>query len=247
MSGGLVLCSKSKEVDSSLRQMFESRKISKRYLAIVSGKLNPPSGKIDFPLADKPSFTRYKALQCSRSGAFGDGWITTVELYPITGRKHQLRRHMAMVGHPIIGDEVHGKLPLPLAPDTCPYGSGLNNLYLWAVEMKFDHPFMCISEVDTSENSFKHRDIYLGNCDDLVARMNSKCSDVNEQETKRHKSDKSEVICQADMIPRREIIRVVIPEPPMYEALRKLEIGRWHESRNSETNAVDLEERVNFS
>jgi hypothetical protein len=102
--GGLVLCSKSKEVESSLRQIFHDRLISKRYVAIVSRKLLPLKGEISFPLDQKPSLTRYSVVSHTRSGSYGE-WISTVTLHPVTGRTHQLRRHLKYIGHPIIGED----------------------------------------------------------------------------------------------------------------------------------------------
>lgn len=58
---------------------------------------------IDHPLEGKPCYTLYRVLGYSRCGRFG-GWMTSVALSPVTGRKHQLRQHMALLGHPIVGD-----------------------------------------------------------------------------------------------------------------------------------------------
>ena len=57
-------------------------------------------------LDDKAASSRWRAVQHVRS--LKHGWITKVELWPHTGRKHQLRRHMRHVGHPILGDPVYG-------------------------------------------------------------------------------------------------------------------------------------------
>ena len=61
------------------------------------------SYKVTLPLDGKQCCTTYKVLSYSRCPRYG-GWITSVELSPVTGRKHQLRRHMAALGHPIVGD-----------------------------------------------------------------------------------------------------------------------------------------------
>ena len=63
-------------------------------------------GEVESPINGKPSLTRYEVIRRTRCDdpRAGGGWITTVDLYPVTGRKHQLRRHMKMLGHPIWGD-----------------------------------------------------------------------------------------------------------------------------------------------
>lgn len=58
---------------------------------------------VDLTLGGKPCYTLYKVLGYSRAGRFG-GCMTAVALSPVTGRKHQLRQHMAALGHPIVGD-----------------------------------------------------------------------------------------------------------------------------------------------
>lgn len=76
--------------------------VRKTYLAIVVGKLEG-SGVIDSPIHGKPSRSRWHVLSCVRSAA--SGWVTTLRLHPETGRRHQLRRHLAeQLACPILGD-----------------------------------------------------------------------------------------------------------------------------------------------
>ncbi|KAK3270575.1 hypothetical protein CYMTET_21033 [Cymbomonas tetramitiformis] len=82
------------------------RRVTKRYRAVVIGRL-VGRGQIDTPLPDKQNrlqtaTTEYQAVQCTPSKQYGD--ITTVDLWPHTGRTHQLRRHLAGIGHAIVGD-----------------------------------------------------------------------------------------------------------------------------------------------
>jgi hypothetical protein len=58
---------------------------------------------VDMPVEGRPSFSLYQVLGYSRSSRYG-GWVTSVALSPVTGRKHQLRRHMAALACPIVGD-----------------------------------------------------------------------------------------------------------------------------------------------
>jgi 23S rRNA-/tRNA-specific pseudouridylate synthase len=69
------------------------------------GKLEG-EGEIDEALDGKAASSRWRAVEHVRS--LKHGWITKVELWPHTGRKHQLRRHLRHVGHPILGDPVYG-------------------------------------------------------------------------------------------------------------------------------------------
>jgi len=65
---------------------------------------------------------------------FISGFVTTVDLWPVTGRKHQLRRHLASLGHPILGDDRYGgpRHKASLLPN--------ENLCLWALEVTLEHP-----------------------------------------------------------------------------------------------------------
>ena len=101
-TGGLVVCSKSKASEVNLMKCFRSKYIKKTYLAIVAGKLEPSAGIIDKKIGDKESRTLYEVVKYTRSVQYG--WLSTVKLWPVTGRKHQLRRHMAELNHSIIGD-----------------------------------------------------------------------------------------------------------------------------------------------
>jgi hypothetical protein len=58
---------------------------------------------VDMAVEGRPSYSLYQVLGYSRSSRYG-GWVTSVALSPVTGRKHQLRRHMAALGCPIVGD-----------------------------------------------------------------------------------------------------------------------------------------------
>jgi 23S rRNA pseudouridine1911/1915/1917 synthase len=114
-TSGVLLIARSYEAAVALKRAFAKRRVHKRYLAIVHGALDG-DGLIDLPLglmqgglvrvkmevrADGlPSRTRFRAL--SRHGDF-----TLVECLPETGRQHQIRAHLAAIGHPIAGDKLY--------------------------------------------------------------------------------------------------------------------------------------------
>ena len=127
-TGGLVIVAKRADTRTELGRLFQSRDVHKRYLALLVGRLEG-EGEVDEPLEGRQAVSRYRAT--NHSPSLHGEWITTVDLFPRTGRTHQLRKHMAHLGHPILGDEKYGILGLILR------GQGL---FLWAVQLSFRHP-----------------------------------------------------------------------------------------------------------
>jgi tRNA pseudouridine32 synthase/23S rRNA pseudouridine746 synthase len=135
-TSGLMVFARGAGMQRKLSQMFQAREVSKRYIAVVSGRLEQEVGEINLPLIcdwpnrpkqmvdhalGKSSLTRYRLLGL-------DGFSSCVELEPITGRTHQLRLHMAAIGHPILGDALYGD------------ESSAPRLLLHASSLGFDHP-----------------------------------------------------------------------------------------------------------
>ncbi len=104
-TSGLVLVAKTERAQVLMGQQFENKTIRKRYKAVVIGKLKNKKGKINSPVDFKKSLTEYEVVQEFKSQKYGD--LTLVDLYPITGRTHQLRIHMSEMGHPIVGDKLY--------------------------------------------------------------------------------------------------------------------------------------------
>jgi 23S rRNA pseudouridine1911/1915/1917 synthase len=117
---GLILIAKTDEAHWRLAGQFERRTIKKTYLAIVHGLVELDSDLIDAPLGinqkfreryavrtdiGKPAQTVYIVKERFKIGSAG---YTLLELQPKTGRTHQLRVHLAHIGHPIIGDVTYG-------------------------------------------------------------------------------------------------------------------------------------------
>jgi 23S rRNA-/tRNA-specific pseudouridylate synthase len=136
-TGGVMLCSKSKLAERTMMVCFRYKLIHKKYIAIVIGKLEPAEGLITTPLSGKAACTRYAVTSHTRSAQYG--WVSTVELWPITGKKHQLRKHMQSVGHSIVGDRNYTQ---PQLWDRLVH-SGIPHMFLWAVEITFPHPKYC--------------------------------------------------------------------------------------------------------
>jgi tRNA pseudouridine32 synthase/23S rRNA pseudouridine746 synthase len=138
-TSGLMVFARGDIMQSRLSQMFRERGMEKRYLALVAGKLQTASGEIALALNSdwenrpkqrvdiaegKPSLTRYCMLTYD---ALTNS--SRVELEPITGRTHQLRVHLAAIGHPILGDALYGD------SDAAP------RLMLHASMLSFIHPY----------------------------------------------------------------------------------------------------------
>lgn len=118
VTSGVLICAKHQKALDWLQTQFADRKANKTYVAVVQGTLKEAAAVIDMPIERNP-----KKPQTFRVGAGGKPAITTykvinsndtyslVELKPQTGRTHQLRVHMAELGHPILGDILYGGAP----------------------------------------------------------------------------------------------------------------------------------------
>ena len=117
-TSGLLVLGRGETAHSDLSRQFRERQTEKRYIAVVAGLLADDAGEVDLPLIvdwpnrplqkvdfeiGKPSLTRFRVIA---RDPLSD--TTRVELEPVTGRSHQLRVHMAALGHPILGDELYG-------------------------------------------------------------------------------------------------------------------------------------------
>lgn len=116
-TSGLVLVSKHKEAEKYLKGLFEAKKVHKRYLALVRGRLEKELF-IDAPIRKNRDYSTVKLKVLVGDGGksaqtivrplevFGD--MTLVEAVPLTGRQHQIRAHLFHVKHPIVGDPIYG-------------------------------------------------------------------------------------------------------------------------------------------
>jgi len=109
-TSGLILVAKTKEAARHFSRLLgEERTVVKRYLAVCKGIPEQTEGviraDIDVRGAVKSSETRYRLLS-------GDGEFSLLELELGTGRMHQIRRHLAMTGNPVLGDDKYGDFTL---------------------------------------------------------------------------------------------------------------------------------------
>lgn len=131
-----------------LSRLFRERLVDKRYVAVLDGCLDRASGEVDLPLiCDWPNRPRQKVdfeigkhslTKFVRLGVDHVRNTTRVELEPITGRSHQLRVHMAALGHPILGDELYGTDDDPRTDRLTLHATDLSFIHpLTAAEMRF--------------------------------------------------------------------------------------------------------------
>ena len=155
-TSGVLLFALNSEIANLMCQQFEQKTVQKSYLAIVRGYLQG-EGRIDYPLkiqldkiADKfaqedkapqEAVTDYEGLNIVEMpyavGRYQTTRYSLVKLTPQTGRKHQLRRHMKHIFHPILGDTQYGDLHQNRALTE---HSGCQRLFLHADTLIFKHP-----------------------------------------------------------------------------------------------------------
>jgi len=127
-TSGLLIIAKTASAHLHFSILFEKKKIQKRYQAIVMGKLEG-EGSIDFLIEEKNASTFYQSKFIVPS--IKNKFLTLVDLFPKTGRTHQLRIHLSKLGFPILGDDLYGTEGLILKH---------KGLFLCAVELNFSHP-----------------------------------------------------------------------------------------------------------
>ncbi len=117
-TSGLMVVAKNEGSYLALSGQIKDRKLYKEYLALVNGELKPARGKIEAPIGrdprdrkrmavvdnGRPATTEYHVLEHLKG-------YTLVLVHTITGRTHQIRVHMAAIGHPLAGDAMYGRKP----------------------------------------------------------------------------------------------------------------------------------------
>ena len=141
-TGGIVMAAKNAETLRILNQKIRDREIAKLYLAVIHGRMTPPSGRLEgFLLKDeakkqvtvharpvpggRTAATLYRTLRVS-------GGLSLVECELLTGRTHQIRAQFAAAGHPLLGDGKYGR-----ERDNKRYGRSFQALYSYKLTFTF--------------------------------------------------------------------------------------------------------------
>ncbi len=124
-AAGLMLIAHDRQAAAQLSALFSDSRIDKRYRIKVRGAVREKQGEIKLPLDGKSALTRYTVVDYDAAAD-----AATLDVAIETGRLHQIRRHFAMIGHPVLGDPK--------------YGAGNKNsegMQLTAVGLRFRCPF----------------------------------------------------------------------------------------------------------
>jgi len=138
-TSGLLMIAKDDRAQASLMAQLKARGVKKTYLGLVQGAVVANSGRVEAPIGRDPHRrTRMAVVPSGRDSVTGyrvrerlPGW-TLLDLDLITGRTHQIRVHMAAIGHPLAGDPLYGTGTSRKGPD------GLERLFLhsWRIELQ---------------------------------------------------------------------------------------------------------------
>lgn len=138
-TSGLMVMALSPDVQRELSRQFARRTVEKLYIAVVYGTPNGAEGVIDLPMCkdfDRPPRHKIDAAHGRTAETHwrlcaGTDDCSRLEVRPVTGRSHQIRLHLATVGHPILGDPLYGHAEaLEMS----------SRLLLHAVRLSIDHP-----------------------------------------------------------------------------------------------------------
>ena len=148
LTSGLILAAKSRVFQIKAGRMFEEHSIRKSYIAILLGDL-PQNGNWEEAIEKKAAQSSFRRLNVTVHPKLGQ--LNLVEMIPRTGRTHQLRRHSAEAGFPILGERLYAK--------SIPNLKG-RGLFLFANKLEFTHPVSGESIYVTADPPKKFKDYF---------------------------------------------------------------------------------------
>jgi 23S rRNA pseudouridine1911/1915/1917 synthase len=147
-TSGVMVVAKDDEAYQQLTKQFRNRTIDKVYLAIARGKFNQDDGVIDAAIGRHPTERKRMSTRTRRGRSALTYWkvrerfdsLTLLEIFPKTGRTHQIRVHLSALGHPLLGDPLYGKKGAFQDPVLKECSKRLNRQALHAYRLGFIHP-----------------------------------------------------------------------------------------------------------
>jgi len=150
-TSGVLVIARDAETQKTLQRQWQDKKVKKTYLALVKGHLSPIRGAIEGGIARsgkdrtkmvissvlnaKKAYTEYEVMEYFDKTSLNSK-LTLLKVFPSTGRTHQIRVHLAGIGHPVCGDEKYGDATLNKAF----LELGLKRQFLHAFELQFNDP-----------------------------------------------------------------------------------------------------------
>jgi 23S rRNA pseudouridine1911/1915/1917 synthase len=141
-TSGLLVVAKTDEAYAALTEAIRERRVERRYLALVAGDFALPTGRIEAPVGRHGSDRTRMAVRPDGREASTEfrvldpmGAACLIEARLGTGRTHQIRVHLAHIGHPVVGDRTYGRTAERLAGQL-----GLRRPFLHACSLRFEHP-----------------------------------------------------------------------------------------------------------
>ncbi|MCA9833518.1 MAG: RluA family pseudouridine synthase [Thermomicrobiales bacterium] len=142
-TSGIMVIAKSDRAQTSLVEQWQAREVRKQYLALVSGVIEEDTATIDAPIGR--SSANRQQMTATRSGREAITHFTVLERFEDctlldvaieTGRTHQIRVHLAFIGHPVVGDALYGNKPSARVAERL----GVKRQFLHAQSLSFDMP-----------------------------------------------------------------------------------------------------------